>query len=413
MLIRTIVFYISRVALLIILLALIIATLFYLQCPVYKFKEGKPFSGNAIFNPYQSLDSLQWKKANFHTHTTASDGKNTLSEVQRGFNRYGYQILAISDHSVVTPQKLNPAYEIPAYEHGINLSKFHAVIIGARRGSIFDYVLFNTPSQKYDAFRRHHMRGDIVVLDHPDRTRWLNPEDFRYISWYHFLEVQKGSAIGELPYYDTALSNGHYASAMASDDCHNVEDNRRFARAATYVYTPTARYADVRDALLRGRTFALNIPPFADDPLYKLKRHHHLPQIRSLVVANDTVTVHLSETATIRAFGQAGKLRGEVGDTNRASFPFTTSDTYLRFVAEFPDGVMLFTNPLVRYDGNTILFENLAQISYPLTVAYMATCLLLLVIWIWLFIRVSKSIFRFAKTSRVSLSAEITPNENA
>ena len=40
--------------------------------PVYNFSEARPFSGPDIFNPYASLegvDSIPWKRANFHTHT--------------------------------------------------------------------------------------------------------------------------------------------------------------------------------------------------------------------------------------------------------------------------------------------------------------------------------------------------------
>lgn len=42
----------------------------------------------------------QYFKANFHTHTTVSDGKLTPEEIRDAYKAKGYQILALTDHSV-------------------------------------------------------------------------------------------------------------------------------------------------------------------------------------------------------------------------------------------------------------------------------------------------------------------------
>ena len=47
-------------------------------------------------------------KANFHTHTTVSDGKLTPEEIRDAYKAKGYSILALTDHSVtVAHQELN------------------------------------------------------------------------------------------------------------------------------------------------------------------------------------------------------------------------------------------------------------------------------------------------------------------
>jgi len=45
--------------------------LIYFMAPVYDFPAPQSFSGKKIYNPYESMDSNQWKKANFHFHAHA------------------------------------------------------------------------------------------------------------------------------------------------------------------------------------------------------------------------------------------------------------------------------------------------------------------------------------------------------
>ena len=61
-------------------------------------------SGVEIDNPYESVDwenDMQYK-ANFHTHTTRSDGRLNPDTVVDIYHALGYHILAITDHNEVT-----------------------------------------------------------------------------------------------------------------------------------------------------------------------------------------------------------------------------------------------------------------------------------------------------------------------
>ena len=64
-------------------------------------------SGFVIKNPYEGVDweNLQQYKANFHTHTTRSDGRLNPDTVVDLYHALGYHILAITDHNEVTIQK--------------------------------------------------------------------------------------------------------------------------------------------------------------------------------------------------------------------------------------------------------------------------------------------------------------------
>lgn len=56
-----------------------------------------------ITNPYEDVD-WSWKqyKTDLHSHTSATDGNNTLKEMVEEHYKYGYDILAISDHGTTS-----------------------------------------------------------------------------------------------------------------------------------------------------------------------------------------------------------------------------------------------------------------------------------------------------------------------
>jgi hypothetical protein len=62
------------------------------------------YSGKEIKNPYEEVNWTNHTiyKANFHTHTTISDGRINPQTVVDKYHRLGYQILAITDHNEVT-----------------------------------------------------------------------------------------------------------------------------------------------------------------------------------------------------------------------------------------------------------------------------------------------------------------------
>ncbi len=72
----------------------------------------------AITNPYASVDFNTWNqyKADLHSHTTFSDGHNTLPEMAERHYELGFDIYAITDHGTnsigYTTQKFNTAMEV-------------------------------------------------------------------------------------------------------------------------------------------------------------------------------------------------------------------------------------------------------------------------------------------------------------
>jgi hypothetical protein len=363
---KGIIVIISRIVGLLVILLVIIAIVFYMTCPVYNFDEPETFNGNKLFNPYDNIDTAVWKKSNFHCHTKASDGLNTVGEIMNAYSKYGYEIIAVSDHSTITKTDVIPSEYIPVYEHGINISLYHFVLIGAVKASIYDYPLVNNLSHKYNIIKLLGINNDIVAFAHPDKTRWLETEDMKYISGYTMMEASLGNGDGSLPFYDAALSSGHYSYVIAGDDCHDLNSSRHFGRAATFVNSVTKRFDDVRDALHAGRNFAVMLPDFKD-PDYKLRRNLNLPVLRSLKLIDDSIFFSISEPASINVYGQGGEMIYSFKDCGNATVPFRDNDTYLRFTAVFNDGAVMYTNPVIRTAGGNIRRQDLVSVNYPMT----------------------------------------------
>lgn len=64
---------------------------------------AEPEKDYTVINPYETVDWATYDtyKANLHTHTSASDGTPTLSEMVEEYYKHGYDILAITDHGVI------------------------------------------------------------------------------------------------------------------------------------------------------------------------------------------------------------------------------------------------------------------------------------------------------------------------
>ena len=56
-----------------------------------------------IVNPYECVDWDKWDyyKANLHTHSVASDGDLSITDMVQLYYSKGYDILAMTDHGVI------------------------------------------------------------------------------------------------------------------------------------------------------------------------------------------------------------------------------------------------------------------------------------------------------------------------
>ncbi len=360
--------------------------------PIYDFPAPEPFSGSDLFDPYASFDpAIGWKRANFHTHTKVDGIFNECPEwpdkVYADYMKFGYDILAFSNHNELTVHPVDSSLQIDVYEHGFNPLKFHKLVFNPSRMILHDIVIPFLPSQRQFEMDYLGRNADFLVLNHPDRTGCTTAEMMRLVSGYRLIEADCGAGTDGRR-WDEALSAGHYSFCLADDDCHDSGCSSRIAVRCSWWNCPGAGYDDIRRALLGGCGYAMRIPDYGDgDWSVKYEANACLPQITDIGL-HGTDTVHLAlsrEASRIVARGQGGAVVGCAEGSDSFVYAFRPEDTYVRLVAEFDDGVVIYSNPFARYDSSLARSpyrESGHRVNVALTILFnLAVLALVLLCW--------------------------------
>ena len=211
-------------------------------------------------------DSLPFLKANFHCHTTESDGRLSPTDVAGFYEYAGYDVLAITDHRKVT--------QLPSTEHlllipGIELDYVlpgqwvHILGLGIDSTIGEKWNRFGTPQEGIDLIR---LLGGIAVLAHPAWS--LNtPEFMRSLTGLSGVEIW--NSVSTLPLNGdradssslldvTWASGGELLPVYANDDSHPYKDEAGVA--ATMVQAEEKSIPAVMEALKAGRFYATTGP---------------------------------------------------------------------------------------------------------------------------------------------------------
>ena len=348
--------------------------------PIYNFAEPVPFEGPDIFDPYASYDSSAgWKRANLHTHTRVTGILNECPDwpdkVYADYMKFGYDILAFSNHNELTEHPINRDLQIDVYEHGINLFKFHKLVFNPGRMILHDIMLPFLASQRQFELDYLGRNADFVVLNHPDRTDCTTTEMMRKLSGYRFMEVDCGPRT-DCRKWDEALSAGHYSYCLANDDCHdsNISDN--IAMRCSWWNAQSAGYEDVRKSLLGGCGYAMRIPDFGDgDWEVKYSENAALPRVERIgMYGTDTVSLVLSAPASvIKVWGENHSVLDSICDSRTIEYAVKPHDSYVRLTAEYDNGVVIYTNPFARYDrtkAESPFSDSPHTVNWTLTVLF-------------------------------------------
>lgn len=347
---RILLILLKAVAALLLVLALVVVI--FSVSPVYHFEAPHAFDGPDIYNPYDGV-TCEWKRANFHTHTRVDNILNECPDypdkVYDDYRKLGYDIVSFSNHNLITPHPVDTSLQIDVYEHGINIAKFHKLVFNPRRVHIYDHLIPLMVSQKQWQYDYLGSDSDFLVMNHPDRTLFMNEATMRKLSGYRFIEADCG-VDQSLVRWDEGLSAGHYSHNLISDDCHDSGNHRKIARRCIWLDVPSARYEDVAPALIAGRFYAMRIPDFGDgDWAVKYAANANLPCIEDIGVRSDSVYVQFSAPARIEAWGQGHELLAEA-EGNSLVYRLLPNEPYVRFIAFFNDGVTIYSNAFARYD---------------------------------------------------------------
>lgn len=358
----------------IVALFLFVSLVLYIWAPIYHFPEPKPFSGKNWHNPYQHLDTLNWKRANFHGHTNAwgkvADGKKTtIDDILRVYGKeLNYDIYSISNYQKITIPEGEEATWIPGYEHGFSLKKAHHVIIGADKVVWYDLPFFQSTHHKQYILNQLKGHSDIVVIAHPGFRNGFNTHDFEKLGNYDLFEVLN-NFITSSELWDVALSSGHKAYLLADDDVHNFTNTNETGRKFTMIHVSTTERKEVTSALKAGHSYGVDLKLIDQEPLAnKRKRIDSLPVPKFIKLAGDTLWAMVGDTNTrYRFIGQKGKVLAEINGEDSVSYILKPEDTYVRVTAMLADSTFYFFNPVIRYDKTVPENISEATINQPIT----------------------------------------------
>lgn len=337
--------------------------LLYLICPLYLDPVQQPFTGAQWYNPYATTTASpgRWFDANFHAHARAwsglTNGSAVPTAVDSAYRARGYAVVGISDYH--RDPVAQPAGVFPVYEHGMNAAKSHALVIGGSTASWLDFPLGQSRHQRQFVLDRLHASAPLVAIAHPGLRDPADQSMLPRLTGFDLLEVFNHFIPPADSIWDAVLSAGHPVWLLASDDSHNLTDPGQIGVNRTRIFAVDSSPAAIIAALREGRAVGV---------------HHEgaVPiRLESLAMQGDTLTVVLSGAVTaIRVIGAHGTVvasqrwdRPRVASTqptppvSLTAVP-ATGEPYLRVVAEGPNGALLYTNPVVRWNGISLPHQD-------------------------------------------------------
>ncbi|GAB2797972.1 hypothetical protein GCM10027275_49340 [Rhabdobacter roseus] len=160
----------------------------YFFCPRFEFEARSPFAGPVLYNPYQSIDSTNWVKCNFHAHAKAwrgvPNGKGNASDIHRAYGSLNYGIHCVSNYQQIDTTNSADAGFIPAYEHGYNPAKTHQLVLGGNRVLWLDYLFPQTTENKQNVLNRLQDSQPVIILNHPKIRDGYTEGDLQRLTGY-------------------------------------------------------------------------------------------------------------------------------------------------------------------------------------------------------------------------------------
>ena len=280
----------------------------------------------------------KWYKANFHTHTTTSDGRQSPVEVAEAYRKAGYNVLVLTDHYktndvsdlsrkgflVVSGQEYHP--RCPGSE-----APHHLVAVGVPGG--FGFTKQN-PTDANACIRAVKAAGGETFLAHP---LWCG---HRY-DMYSYLR----GLIGTEVYNSTCdrigrsdseadwchlLDAGRIVPALAVDDSHGGND--RFG-GWVWLRMGSLTVRSVMSALRSGCYYSSTGPTISD---FRVRRGV------AEVSCSPVRAIHFMAHSCNGARRQAGPGR----NIRKFSHPIGEKWKYVRAVVVDHTGTKAWTNPI-------------------------------------------------------------------
>lgn len=324
-------------------------------------------------------EDLKYYRANLHCHSTVSDGLKTPEQLKADYKAHGYSILAITDHEVFIPHSelsdsdflmLN-GYEIEA--SGINGKTCHLCFVALSPDNTEEvcfspaYLWENAKknAKKVNINKKERMlvrkytkhginkliktgkkHGFFVTYNHPTWSLESYPEYIRYKNADAMEITNYGCVICGFDddnghCFDDMLRAGSRLYCISTDDNHNIypDTSPDCDSYGGYIMiaSPSLKYEDVTKALKDGMFYS-------STGTYK----HTGPEIRSIVLENDEITVKTSDARCVSYIpcSRDCKMKNaNDGETiNEATFKIKEKEKYFRIVVTDALGYKAYSN---------------------------------------------------------------------
>lgn len=285
-------------------------------------------------------EHLPFYRANFHLHTTCSDGRKTPEEAMADYRAQGYDILAITDHRKVTLRdgSVYGLLMIPGIELDFLLpgQAVHLLGLGVREEIASLWNRQGTPQEAVDAI--HHC-GGLAVLAHP---AWSMNTTETMASLQGIAAVEIWNSVSTLPVNAIRADSSSMLDAlwanhpqtlcpvMANDDTHQY--GSEFAKGWNMIQAESLSVDAVLDAVRAGRFYATQGPT-----------------IDQLEMSNQQLTVSCSSAEAIIFYSNTPWVAGRsvIGhDLRTATYQIRPSDRYVRVQVLDVSGQSAWSRPI-------------------------------------------------------------------
>lgn len=332
----------------------------YLFCPEYYYSDSHSFKGDSLYNPYRAFNEENWKKCNFHAHTSSwkgfTNGNGSPADLWHRYASMGFAFNAVSNYQHIDTTFCHYHNYISAYEHGFNITKTHQLVLGDNGIVWMDYIFPQTRSNKQHILNLLAAdTANVIILNHPSLRNGYLPDEMKFLENYDAMEVLNPAA-ESFRYWDIALSSGKPISIIGSDDMHNISDSLSSGRFCTLTYLPTMNRNQLLSSIRENKTIAMWIP-FIPGMSFTERAdmiRQSSPGIKSIEVLRDSLFIEFdTSVANFLLKGNNGKTLLSYGHIQKLAFQVPGDDPFVRASYMTADGIQYFLNPIYRYNGYT------------------------------------------------------------
>jgi hypothetical protein len=285
--------------------------------------EGSCSGGsvNCVLNPYSGVDWSSWKqyKANYHTHTTQSDGDKGRHDTIKQYRDADYDILSITDHNMITwpwPSDIDTGGMLGV--RGDEYSK------SEHMNAFFNFT--KTSSTLQDGIPHIASQGGTCQINHPGREHsasewsWFIPW-FRDYSCFGLEVFNSGDKYSnDRKLWDNInenyfKSNGRLVWGTSNDDKHDSSD---LYRNFQFMVMPSLSESNLRKSMKNGAFY------FAYEP--GGSGSAKVPRISQIEVNNSAKTITITATGANKIYwvgpGTSTVTTGSTFNFSNYSKPF-------------------------------------------------------------------------------------------